>query len=171
MSFHLRNINSYFVVDSVRILTSDIKNSIEFYESISLINSYRVYGMEEFVMPIKHNVSDWNEFYNISKHDVYLDKNKIIKFKNTRIYLEKNPVDYLNSFIEELDVMLLEKNIKSEEFDYIVEKLEVVTKLECNYNKYDFQDLYKCLNAWKNWIKENSSKLYWNKGTQEVIVK
>jgi hypothetical protein len=171
MSLHLNNINIYVGNDSAKELISDIKESVELYESISLVKSHREYQMEEFVMPLRFNISDWTEFYNLNKDNVYLDKNKVIKFKNASIYLEKNPVDYLNSFVNDLDKMIFEKNLRAQEFDYIIEKLEVVTKLECNDNKFDLEDLNKCVFAWKNWINENSSKLYWNKGTQEVIAK
>ena len=171
MSFHLKNINYYVDNDSTTVLISNIYESIEFYESISLVKSYREYQMEEFVMPLKYNISDWTEFYNLSKDSVFLDKKKVIKFKNSRIYLEKNPIVYLNSLIKELDNMILNNNLHAQEFAFIIEKLETVTKIKLDDNDFDFEDSKKSMIAWKNWMKENSSKLYWNKGTQEVIVK
>ncbi len=171
MSIHLKNINYYVDNDSTTELISDINESVEFYESISLVKSYREYQMEEFVMPLKFNISDWTEFFNLCKDSVFLDKNKVIKFKNARIYLEKNPVDYLNLLIMELDNMILNNNLHAQEFAFDIEKLETVTKIKLDDNDFDFEDSKKSMIAWKNWMKDNSSKLYWNKGTQEVIVK
>lgn len=170
MSLHLKNINYYVDNDSTTELISDIKESVELYESISLVKSYREYQKEMFITPLKYNISDWNEFYNLSKDSVYLDKNNVIRFKSSRVYLDKDPIIYLNLIIDDIEKMVVNKNTLFPEIDYLLEIIEKVTKIESDNLEYNLPSLEN-IKQWREWLTINSSKLYWNKGTQEVIVK
>lgn len=173
MSFHLRNINYYVDDDSTTVLISDIKESIELYESISLVKSYREYQIDISIFPLKYNISDWTEFLNMNKDNIYLDKNSLIKFKSTPNYINKNPNLYINSVIYDIEKMLINKHVYVEEIDYLLEIIENVTKIKSD--RIDFNGTsvpsFENIKQWKEWLAINSSKLYWNKGTQEVIVK
>lgn len=176
MSFHLKKLNLYRDIlysdniDTTKSVTFSVDESANFYESISLVESYREYQKEMFITPLKYNISNWNEFYNLNKDNVYLDKNKVIKFKNAPIYLEKNPINYLNSIIDDIEKMVVDKNTLFPEIDYLLEIIEKVTKIEADNLDYNLPSLEN-IKQWRDWLTINSSKLYWNKGTQEVIVK
>jgi hypothetical protein len=169
----LKNINYYIDNDSTTELISDIDKSIELYESISLVKSYREYQIAISIFPLKYNIDDWTEFFNLNKDNVYLDKNNLIRFKNTPNYIDKDPNLYIKSVIDDTEKMLINKHVFVEEIDYLLEIIENVTKIKSD--RIDFNGTsvpsFENIKQWREWLAINSSKLYWNKGTQEVIVK
>lgn len=163
---HLSTVKKFFSEINTRKGYSDDENnhfetSTRFLVQLTKLDcfDYSFIGCE----PKKEDYENWKIWYKLNKKKLFTENSKV-KI-NTPHPLTRNPVKFYKR-----NLRLVKKSIKQNVFEepeyfdsiYFLRRITDTKKRNINYNEVIDIPTKAEISMFKNWLKQNKNKLYWN---------